>query len=887
MNTNKDQEDLFRTPGVMLAAAKIWASRGRPVFPIWPVDPDTLQCTCPRGADCTDKHPILTKSLESATTDPVAIEKLWRRATYRMQKVAEEMGRPRTGLEPAIGGGTAGLIVLDIDSRQGYAEWAALQDSNGPAPETLTTTSGRAVDEQGTRGSHIAFRIPTNLDEETRSRLTIWGGGHLDGRANGKGWVVLPPSLHRSGHRYVIANNSPVAEAPMWVVAYALRCIDNAKGRKKNRAPGASPSTLLIQHAPERLTIPESHPLHDLGNGFCWRASTEAEQNLLVEALCLADPGAGATPGSRDSIDRQTWLGIVWSLRAHDAFHQDGFAHELALKWSQQFRSHTDESFYRTVWNRPPDPGHPYVGRRRIFDLAEQREPNWLQNRARRAIAAHFGAAPPTSDGPEAPANAGSHQTPNEHVDSPTPDGPGGRPVISRNDPSKTAELFVAHEAPALLCTNGEFLEWKNGAYVEALDIQARVHKFLRNALSMSKNAETGEATFTSFKPKSADVSEILAALQNMQFHSSLDRPLWLNGASGPAPETLVAFPNALLDVATGQTLNPTADLFTRNALAFEYDPSNKKVDNWLKFLNSVFDEEGREEKIRLLRQWFGYIISGRTDLQKIFMLVGPARSGKGTIAKILEKLVGRESMYSTTFSRIGGTFGQASFVGKSVVLFPDAHMGQWGERDSITEMLKSISGEDIQSIPRKYKEDWVGKLGARFVIMTNMLPEFPDASGAFASRFVTVQIDVSHIGAENTQLFDQDLAPELPGILNWALEGLTDLRNAGGFSITESSRQIQSTMDLSNNPVRAFAEEHLTFSSKKTRNKPLSAKCDIYNAYRVWCSENGVAQMSAIAFGRKLMAVSGNTVLDGAPKIKTHAGKWIAAYVGVVLKTE
>jgi hypothetical protein len=43
-----------------------------------------------------------------------------------------------------------------------------------------------------------------------------------------------------------------------------------------------------------------------------------------------------------------------------------------------------------------------------------------------------------------------------------------------------------------------------------------------------------------------------------------------------------------------------------------------------------------------VLGEWFGYVISGRTDLHKIFLNVGPTRGGKGVIARIETALIGK-----------------------------------------------------------------------------------------------------------------------------------------------------------------------------------------------------------------------------------------------------
>ena len=47
-------------------------------------------------------------------------------------------------------------------------------------------------------------------------------------------------------------------------------------------------------------------------------------------------------------------------------------------------------------------------------------------------------------------------------------------------------------------------------------------------------------------------------------------------------------------------------------------------------------------ESVELLQEYIGYILSGRTDMQKMLLLIGPTRSGKGTIARMLAQLIGR-----------------------------------------------------------------------------------------------------------------------------------------------------------------------------------------------------------------------------------------------------
>ena len=114
--------------------------------------------------------------------------------------------------------------------------------------------------------------------------------------------------------------------------------------------------------------------------------------------------------------------------------------------------------------------------------------------------------------------------------------------------------------------------------------------------------------------------------------------------------------------------------------------------------------------------------------------------------------------------------FGIAPLIGKSLAIIGDARLSSRADQAAITERLLSISGEDNLTIDRKFLPAWTGRLGVRFLIMTNELPRLADASGALASRFIVLMMQNSFYGREDRGLKNR-LLIELPGILNWALQ--------------------------------------------------------------------------------------------------------------------
>jgi putative DNA primase/helicase len=174
---------------------------------------------------------------------------------------------------------------------------------------------------------------------------------------------------------------------------------------------------------------------------------------------------------------------------------------------------------------------------------------------------------------------------------------------------------------------------------------------------------------------------------------------------------------------------------------------------------------------IDVLGEWFGYVVSGRLDLHKILLMVGPTRGGKGAIARILTALIGKKNVAGPTLSSLGGEFGLAPLIGKPLAVVSDARFS--GRNGTIVvERLLSISGEDALTVNRKYRDQWTGKLPCRLHIISNELPRLGDASTAIVGRIVLLLLTRSWLGKEDHDL-ELSLHAELSGILNWALTGL------------------------------------------------------------------------------------------------------------------
>ena len=180
-------------------AAVAYGSRGLYVFPCHHIATDG-SCSC--GSECASpgKHPRVLDWENLATPDDAQIRSWW--ARWPLANIGCAAGR-------------TGWIVIDTDPRNGGDD----------AIHELTVCYGSYVTARsltGGGGTHDVFALPKRTT--FRSRSTAFGVSYpgVDVKSAG-GYVLLPPSNHKSGQRYQWEADTPeIAELPSaW--AHALK----------------------------------------------------------------------------------------------------------------------------------------------------------------------------------------------------------------------------------------------------------------------------------------------------------------------------------------------------------------------------------------------------------------------------------------------------------------------------------------------------------------------------------------------------------------------------------------------------------------------------------------------------------------------------------------
>ena len=438
---------------------------------------------------------------------------------------------------------------------------------------------------------------------------------------------------------------------------------------------------------------------------------------------------------------------------------------------------------------------------------------------------------------------------------------------IIADDPLNAAKALIERhythdDGPRLRCWQESFYRWGGAHWAEmkAPDVRARLYEFL------------DLEGFSQYRPTKSKVSTLLDALHSAaHLDSSAAPPCWIGeDNTRPPADQIIACANGLLHLPTRTTNPATPAFFSLNALPFNYEPNAPTPTAWLQFLGQVWPDD--PEAIAALQEVFGYLLTPDTSQQKIFLLVGPRRSGKGTIGRVLNAVLGVENVASPALGDLVGDFGLQPLVGKLVALISDARMGAGTDQKRVAENLLRISGEDRVLVNRKFLPALSLRLGVRFVLLTNELPKIADASGAMASRFVILSMGQSFLGREDPGLTPR-LLRELPGVLAWAVEGWHRLNARGHFVEPRSSAGAAQELADLGSPIGTFVRDECV----STPHAEVEVGA-LFRAWCTWCAQQGHSHPGTQqTFGRDLRAaVSGLEQMrprTGGDRIRVYRG--------------
>ena len=243
----------------------------------------------------------------------------------------------------------------------------------------------------------------------------------------------------------------------------------------------------------------------------------------------------------------------------------------------------------------------------------------------------------------------------------------------------------------------------------------------------------------------------------------------------------------------------------------------------------------------------------------KVMLLLGPTRAGKGTIGRIMSKLVGPGLFTGASLNAFAEDSFLESLAGKTVAFDGDADssLDKFKEK-AIVGNIKRLTGQDEVSYGRKWKSNVSRTLPARLTVSCNSVPRMFDDSGALANRCLMLLFRNSCLGREDLGLFDA-LQNEIVGIASWALAGLARLRQAGRFTHSQAAEAELADLLEESAPLTPFLRACTTGSPSDV----VSTR-ELYESYLAW----GVRESVAASMGRWLFVRTLKSTLLGRPLV-------------------
>jgi len=434
---------------------------------------------------------------------------------------------------------------------------------------------------------------------------------------------------------------------------------------------------------------------------------------------------------------------------------------------------------------------------------------------------------------------------------------------------------FQHDERLALLNWSGMWMEWliTHWSEVEEAQVKNWLYTILGDAFYATEDG------VSPWNPTPQSVGGVLEVLKN---HVLLPRDKILAGGCVNPYENpigrLVGVANGLLDPRTRTLHDFNPGYFNTYSLPLEYDPDAGDPTLWLEKLDEWF--AGDKGAILLIRLWFCAVLLGETKHQRSLLLVGPRRSGKGTIRDVLLELLGRSNVATLRWQSLGGDFGLQPLPGKALAVVPDMRLGK-GDHSQALEMFLALVGNDHPNVKRKGTTDWEGLLEVMVMILTNEIPAaVRDSSGAFAGRVVIARTRKSFFGKEDKNLIDK-LRAELPAILKWALESVEDLERLG-LPEPKSSASDREQLNESSSEISVFVEEMCGLDPDRWTEKTA-----LHHTFNSWRRMRGSDRDIPInTFGSMLFAAfgeieNGKRGTAGKDERRVYTGVFLRSGVG------
>ncbi|HFJ9344257.1 TPA: phage/plasmid primase, P4 family [Bacillus mobilis] len=302
---------------------------------------------------------------------------------------------------------------------------------------------------------------------------------------------------------------------------------------------------------------------------------------------------------------------------------------------------------------------------------------------------------------------------------------------------------------------------------------------------------------------------------------------------------------NGIVDLKTGKLQQHDRELGLTKITNISFD-ENAKCPEWLNFLDQIF--QGDKELAEYMQRLIGYSLTGEITEQIMVFLIGGGSNGKSTFINIIKDIMGdygRQAKSDTFIKKkeTGANNDIARLVGSR---FVSAIESEDGEQLSEAFVKQITGGEPV--LARFLRQEFFEFIPEfKVFFTTNHKPVIKGVDEGIWRRIRLIPFNLQLPKEKRDKKLPEKLSLEMPGILNWAIEGCLKWQQSGlkdPAIVMKATGDYKEEMDI----LGPFMFE----CCFKREDVQIEAK-ELFEVYANWCFKNGEHQLKNRAFYRIL----------------------------------
>ncbi len=317
----------------------------------------------------------------------------------------------------------------------------------------------------------------------------------------------------------------------------------------------------------------------------------------------------------------------------------------------------------------------------------------------------------------------------------------------------------------------------------------------------------------------------------------------------------LLVLANGTFDLNTMELREHRAGDMLTKRIDITYDAS-ATAPMWTKAWSEIMPDA---EMAEYVQTGVGMTAWGSTREAAFFLAHGDSGCGKSLFLSVMEAGLGEFAATATASAFRTSRYGEKSTTDlhalKGARFVSTSETSEGTRLDE--ELVKRITGGDKLTSRALYQDNMTWKPTFTMWMATNHLPTISAEDNAIWRRVKPIHFPVSFYKEgrrADVGLADRIIASELPGVLNWIIEGARRYHKDGLIdpaSVTAATSAYREEVD----PVRVFVVEAESEGRIVLDPAAQIKSSELYRVYSAWCVDNSLRPMGEAKFGRRMTA--------------------------------